>query len=748
MRLSLYVILGSGVLILLAGCRYVRHDGVCEQQNVCEDVTAIRYYEFGAPGDVEDYLEIDIPKNSLLYETGRYLPERWKGCDETPEIEARFSYVCNDAEWRFVVSNLNAMAVSEWKARYDDNDIIDGTSWRLELCDGTNVVREYGGSNAWSERFHCLRSIEGFVRGRPAFVAAYPEIAEKDEFWKWFYTVSRDAYYFDPALPGLLVPPRNVAGRQGQTHKRSIDESAIVDGRLRMRLRFVPVNGTSLLPLEFMHSGKDRNKTEAVTIDQYWIADAMVTEGCFADVMGRSVRDGRNPNQPLSDIEWEDALVFCDKLSQWYAHMVPDGVVVSMPTMIEWAHAVKVLGDKENLDGEIGSFVFTGSQRGGFMATSGTTAKNRPIDFDLATDFSIVPKRARMPNVGLRLVLVRRNGGKVFAGGKQIDNTLVCRGSLLAEFGLFDHARAFVEALLANDKANLSEEDRARASKALEYVNKDQEYNFEDWSGLVARAASFVVNKGFRTEPFVEEWAMQGFAGSNEDAAIAEEYRKVGIVGEWQRIGDLPSDVRKGQSSLGDADYILMHGKEGEESFEYEYTVTESNLVQVLRCDFTGDGLEDMVVENYRSTGSGGYWYSFYEATGNGGYKAIDEVQLVGLCALPRKLGKGCGFLIIDKESNPVLSASLYVFKDGKLSCERAATKPFYMLDAEESRIYMAAPFIGAGYGMGWRLLESRGVWFRPVYWPWKQGEVQDYKEACKKAQALSHPKTSSKARQ
>ena len=185
-----------------------------------------------------------------------------------------------------------------------------------------------------------------------------------------------------------------------------------------------------------------------------------------------------------------------------------------------------------------------------------------------------------------------------------------------------------------------------------------------------------------------------------------------------------------------------------DKSFEYEYTVTESNLVQVLRCDFTGDGLEDMVVENYRSTGSGGYWYSFYEATGNGGYKAIDEVQLVGLCALPRKLGKGCGFLIIDKESNPVLSASLYVFKDGKLSCERAATKPFYMLDAEESRIYMAAPFIGAGYGMGWRLLESRGVWFRSVYWPWKQGEVQDYKEACKKAQALSHPKTSSKARQ
>ena len=526
----------------------------------------------------------------------------------------------------------------------------------------------------------------------------------------------------------------------------SAESILIVDGAMKMR--FLPVDGTSQLPIEFMSTGENREKLSPVTMPKFWIADRMVTEGEYAAIMGCDVREGRKADDILAEVEWEEVLDFCKMFTKKYAAQMPTNTIASMPTMFEWAHAVKVLGYGENLDGEIGSFVFTGSQRGGFLATSGTIAKNRPIDFDLATDFSIVPKRARMPNVGLRLVLVRRNGGKVFAWGKQIDNTLVCRGSLLAEFGLFDHARAFVEALLANDKANLSEEDRARASKALEYVNKDQEYNFEDWSGLVVCASSFAANKGFRTEPFAEEWGMLGFAGSNEDAAIAEEYRKVGIVGEWQRIGDLPSDVRKGQSSLGDADYILMHGKEGEESFEYEYTVTESNLVQVLRCDFTGDGLEDMVVENYKSTGSGGCWYSFYEATGNGGYKAIDEVQLVGLCALPRKLGKGCGFLIIDKESNPVLSASLYVFKDGKLSCERAATKPFYMLDAEESRIYMAAPFIGAGYGMGWRLLESRGVWFRPVYWPWKQGEVQGYKEACKKAQALSHPKTSSKARQ
>ena len=98
------------------------------------------------------------------------------------------------------------------------------------------------------------------------------------------------------------------------------------------------------------------------------------------------------------------------------------------------------------------------------------------------------------------------------------------------------------------------------------------------------------------------------------------------------------------------------------------------------------------------------------------------------------KLRKFCQFLL-GKVSNPVLSASLYVFKNGKLECESVASKSFYMLDAEEDRIYRMAPFIGAGYGMGWRHLESRNIWFRPVYWPWKEGEVQGYKEAVKKAE-------------
>ena len=174
--------------MFLAGCRYAQHERGGERLNVGDGVTAIRYFEFGMPGDVEDYLAIDIPKKSLYYETGCYLWAASRGSQcYTPEIKAKFSHVCTDAEWLSVVSNLNAMAVSEWEKRYDNNSILDGSFWCLELCNGTNVVRKCSGANAWPKNFHYLGAINGFVRKHPAFVAAYPKIAEEDrESKEWF----------------------------------------------------------------------------------------------------------------------------------------------------------------------------------------------------------------------------------------------------------------------------------------------------------------------------------------------------------------------------------------------------------------------------------------------------------------------------------------------------------------------------------------------------------------------------------
>ena len=506
----------------------------------------------------------------------------------------------------------------------------------------------------------------------------------------------------------------------------------IIDGG--MKWRFVPVVGTSRLPLDFMRTGENREKTEPVTMPKFWIAEKMVTEGEFAALMGRKVREGRNADQPLAEVEWEVTLDFCEKFTQRYSAQMPINCIASMPTMIEWAHAVKLADArlKDLFKGNIGTYLFTRSNDGGFLHT----LRNAGEKTDLATELAIIPKRASRSFVGLRMVLVDMAGGQTFVGRKQIDNTIVSRGVILVQYGIFERAKKFLRHALA--KGILSADERKRVDGALAFAEKEHEHDFEDWSGLVVRAASFAEKRGFLAQPFARTWAEQSLTGLSENMVVAAEYRKWGVVGEWRRIGDLPPYVRKEQCALGKKDYILIYGKENEEPYKYEYTITDSNLVQVLRCDFTGDGREDMVVENFCSTGSAGYNYSFYEAETDGTYRKVDEVQFVGLCVLPRKDGKGCGFIVLGKVGNPVLTASLYVFKGGKLECEDAARKPFYMLDAEEDRIYMMAPFIGAGYGLGWKHLESSGIWFRPVYWPWKQGEVQGYKEAVKKTKEVS----------
>ena len=520
-------------------------------------------------------------------------------------------------------------------------------------------------------------------------------------------------------IPMVAAAVAIMAGKVlAETNSTGVVE--IADGE--MKWRFVPVEGTSQLPLEFMRTGENREKREPVTIERYWIAEKMVTEGEFAAVTGRKVRDGRSAGQVLSDIEWSEGFDFCRRFNAKYRQKLPKGLMLSMPTMLDWAHAVEVLKGKVDFHSASGTMLFTGSAFGGFLIVPPASDDKH----DLAVDLGCLPRHGKYRWLGLRPVLVPVAGA--ILGGKRI----VTNSRVLMRTGFYDEASELLK--LALDEGELDSTDEEWVKGALEYASGEHEHYLEDWAGLILAATSFAEKRGFQTKPFADGWSDRMLEGGGENADIAAKYKESGIIGEWRRIGDLPPDVRKGQT-LGGKNCILMQSGDGEKTYSYECDITESNLVQMLRCDFTGDGLEDMVVENYCSTGSGGYHYSFYEGKGDGTYKEVDEVQLVGLCVLPRKTGKGCGFIVIGKISNPVLSASLYVYKNGKLVCEDVAGKPFYMLDAEADRIYMMAPFIGAGYGIGWRILEGRGIWFRPVYWPWKQGEVQGYKDALKEAQ-------------
>ena len=120
-----------------------------------------------------------------------------------------------------------------------------------------------------------------------------------------------------------------------------------------------------------------------------------------------------------------------------------------------------------------------------------------------------------------------------------------------------------------------------------------------------------------------------------EYAPIAKAYENAGVFGEWVHIGDLPYEVQLDQL-VGGTNFMIVMVRESLESANVP--ISSNTLVQVLRCDFTGDGRSDMVVEQFGNVGSDGYWYGFYMQQPDGVYTNIYEVQTVGLCAFPKKM--------------------------------------------------------------------------------------------------------------
>ncbi len=505
------------------------------------------------------------------------------------------------------------------------------------------------------------------------------------------------------------------------------------------RWHFVPVAGTSDLPLERMTQSLTNSleKTTPVTISPFWIADRMATEGDFATIMGRAVRPGRSPDQTLVDIDWLEAVEFCDKFTQACSAQLPSNCFVSIPTTLEWGHAATLLGCPSWMKTREGTFLFTRTATASLLQTTGRflmeilglegTGDLVEIDYDsvLPSTFANVGKRQKRNFTGLRPVLVSKTGGIVTAGGEELDNTVVARGVLLTELGCFGRAREVLSDLLRT--VPLSDGQKDRAVDALQFAQRKHPYDIEDWTGLVALSAEYAESRGFAVSPFAEHWQKLGTQDSMEDADVATAYAAAGIVGKWVRIGDLPAELQAEQP-VGETDTILTLA--GEDVVHLEYEITPDTEVQVLECDFTGDGRLDLVVEEFASVGSDGYHYGFHEQLPDGTYTNRLSLQVVGLCALPPEDGGACGFIVVEKVENPVLAVQLLTFPDGEPTLEAAHPRGFAMNDADHAQIYPQAPFIGAGYGLGWSILQGSGIWYRPLFWPWRPGHVQGLEPA------------------
>lgn len=520
-----------------------------------------------------------------------------------------------------------------------------------------------------------------------------------------------------PAIAGVLGCTLTACnGKASQTE---------TEGRLTIRdgdrqWTFVAVEGESRINLARMTGqGEDSDgEPDVVRLPKFWIAEKPVTEGDFAAWTGREIREGRSADQPVADIEWGDALECCTKFTERYAKQLPKHVFASLPTLLEWEHAGDVLGHPDWLEAEVGTFLFTLNQYGGFLCTPGTAL---PTELNPTGLPITVPKRGTRSFAGVRLVLLDITDGKTEVNGEVIDDSMVSRGAILTESGLLPQAESHFRRVFSEGK--LSEKERERAEEAFAFALEEHETEFEDWDGLVALAARAAEEKGFEPEPFTSLWRTLGSDGEMENGDVAKAYAEKGIAGGFVAIGDLPDDV-KAHQSLGESNHIMVLKDDDIES--REYVTGPEHLVQVLRCDFTGDGVVDLVVETFGAVGSDGYWYDFFEGRPDGSHVLRESLQTVGLCAIPRADGGACGFLHVAKDGNPVLDARLLTFQNGDANYE-ALTGLTAMIDVFPTRIYFAVPFIGPGFGLGWEVLEGRGIWYRPLFWPWKAGTVQGF---------------------
>ena len=486
--------------------------------------------------------------------------------------------------------------------------------------------------------------------------------------------------------------------------------------------KFVAIDGESELPLRHMHTGGDDRGTKKVRLPRYWIASAPISRRQFAEVMGTAaVPDKNAADAPIDNIDWLTAYDFCKRFNERYADQLPKGYLLQLPTTIEWAHAIRVLEKSAKVVNPVGCLLFTGEWCGGFLraANDEEAARMRREGnsaFDAAVDYLCISMREKCEGFGMRPVL-----SPIVGGDGEGDARMVTRGIILTQHGRWGEAKRVLK--LAIEKGDLDDEQMERAEDCLEYLDQEHAEDFEDWFGLVTLSAEFAARQGYATEPYAARWGRRRL-WKMEDKDIAAAYEKVGIEGSFMRIGDLPAEARRLQHVGEKGDMTIFVG---EALGSGSYSITSNTLVQVLKCDFNGDGKQDLVVEEFDAVGSYGYYYNFFLQTPSGSYTNILNLQTVGLCAIPSTNGTSCAFIHVAKVSNPVLSTSLITYQDGKMRFEEANERSFCLTDAKEDFIYSAAPFIGGGLGLGWSHLRAKGFWYRPLFWPWKPGTIQDW---------------------
>ena len=76
------------------------------------------------------------------------------GADDTTPDEREMSF----EEWNNFVGELYRCYLTDWKKRYVDQNVLDGTQWELDVTFGDKAVMKRHGSNAYPPHWKKLLS--------------------------------------------------------------------------------------------------------------------------------------------------------------------------------------------------------------------------------------------------------------------------------------------------------------------------------------------------------------------------------------------------------------------------------------------------------------------------------------------------------------------------------------------------------------------------------------------------------------